>query len=339
MQHCSRDGDSPVLDSPAFPTALTSPLDAHDAGRGPMFTVLIWVFTVLATTVVGLRFYTRRKLACGYCLDDWIMLISLVVKVVFSSLTTVSIKAGLGKHDKDMPLAQLIGVFRDLWILLPGSVFVCASARVSIGILLARLFAIYTWFKWCCIGVSVFQALVSAAFIPLGFLRAQPVEALWDFTMRDTWQMDPRVWDYYAIFLQSLWTFCDLVFVVFPVMFICRLRLPTWQKGSVVGVIGLSLVTMAMSILKAVTMTWLSKVPRDSTELHYNGVLPILYGSLEECLVIIMGCIPTLRGVFVSTVVSMGGAVSNLVGTKREKQVASRTQDDVEAECCNRVMS
>ncbi|PHH63635.1 hypothetical protein CDD81_5616 [Ophiocordyceps australis] len=258
-----------------------------------------------------------------------------VVKVVFSILTTVSIKAGLGKHDRDMTTTQLIGVFKDLWICLPGSVFVCATARVSIAILLARLFAIYTWFKWCCIGVSALQALVSAAFIPLGFLRARPVEALWDFTMRDAWRMDPRVWDYFAIFLQSLWTFCDLVFVLFPVIFIWRLRLPAWQKMSVILVIGLSLVTMAMSILKAVTMTWLSKAPPDSTDLHYNSVLPILYGSLEECLVIIMGCIPTLRGVFISTVVGVGGPVKNLVRMRRSKNPASRNEIGIEPVCCN----
>lgn len=76
-------------------------------------------------------------------------------------------------------------------------------ARISIAILLIRIFGVHKWFTAFMIISCVIQTVVGIAFIPMTFLQARPVEALWNIFIMDAQRWDPRIWLYTAYTIQS----------------------------------------------------------------------------------------------------------------------------------------
>lgn len=83
-------------------------------------------------------------------------------------------------------------------IALPFQVSVSVIARLSITILLLRLFGVHRWFKLAVVAQFCIVAMLSVAFIPMAFSEVKPIQALWDpsLTVRERW--DPNIWVAYA---------------------------------------------------------------------------------------------------------------------------------------------
>jgi hypothetical protein len=123
--------------------------------------------------------------------------------VAFQCTITYSLKYGLGKHDRDLWPWELVQILKWNWIALPGAVITSMLARISVTILLIRLFGVvYSWFKWFLIAITMIQVIGGIVLIPITFLQATPTEALWNIFMTDAKLWDPRVWLYTAYFVQ-----------------------------------------------------------------------------------------------------------------------------------------
>lgn len=90
----------------------------------------------------------------------------------------------------------------------------------------------------------------------------------------------------------ALFTFSDLTYVLFPVRVIWKLNMPLQRKVGLCALMALSLVTMIMSILKTISIKSASLQTPDAL---YDASLTTLWANVEQCLVIIMGCIPPLH--------------------------------------------
>lgn len=77
-------------------------------------------------------------------------------------------------------------------------ILVSVLARLSITILLIRLFGIYTWFRHSLVSLFCIIAVVSIAFIPITFCQVTPVQALWDpsLVVKEKWA--PHIWVNYT---------------------------------------------------------------------------------------------------------------------------------------------
>jgi hypothetical protein len=110
--------------------------------------------------------------------------------------------------------------------------------------------------------------------------------------------------------------------VLFPVIIIWKLNMPTNRKIALAGLISLSLVTAGIVITKItvvllrLTTTYIST----GTLSHYYQSLTDLVACLEQSLVIIMGCIPTLRlpaHFKLPSIGAIGSWVASLVSSAR----------------------
>lgn len=116
--------------------------------------------------------------------------------------------------------------------------------------------------------------------IPLTYLQATPVQALWNFTMVAERRWDVRIWLYTAYFNQCMnpfnktmslvffrqvanshsllsaacSTFSDLTYALFPVIFVWKLNMPLRERISLMLVMCGSIFSMTMSILKTIAM-------------------------------------------------------------------------------------
>lgn len=69
--------------------------------------------------------------------------------------------------------------------------------------------------------------------------------------------------------------------------------MPIRRKIGLALLMGVSLFTMVMSIMKLTTIHWQGS----TDELQYTASLLILWTGMESTCVVIMGCVPSLRGI------------------------------------------
>lgn len=92
------------------------------------------------------------------------------------------------------------------YIAVPPHVLVSVLARLSITILLVRLFGIHKWFKLSVTSLFCIVTVVSIVFIAITFSQVTPAQALWDpsVIVRERWA--PEIWIYYAAAQQCEYT-------------------------------------------------------------------------------------------------------------------------------------
>lgn len=100
-------------------------------------------------------------------------------------------------------------------------------------------------------------------------------------------------------------------------MIIWRLNMPTQRKVGLVLLMAGSLLTAAMSIVKTVLAQRASVASADA---QYTASLEVLWCTLEETMVIIMGCIPTLRAITKLNFPSLSALSASLRGPLRRSR-------------------
>lgn len=121
-----------------------------------------------------------------------------MLEVINRSLTTMSLKV----YGDSVTPEDAVRSLKYNYIGLPFQVAVSVFARLSITILLVRLFGVHKWFKRSVTALFAILAILSIAFIPMTFCQVTPVQALWDpfSTVTNRWQ--PDIWTNYAAFMQ-----------------------------------------------------------------------------------------------------------------------------------------
>ena len=196
------------------------PIDQGNLGRGPMIMGLTWTFTALAAIAATIRLIVRQKVHKHCGLDDWIMFLAAVrsylsvrwhnpdefqvLQVVAEALIAVSYHYGMGKHDHSLTADQMVQVLKWNWISsLPGMI-VSIIARISIAILLVRLFGVRVWFKRFMICTTTLQSLLCTAIIFCTWLQSTPVTGLWDI-----YDTKARHWDYRIVLYMEFLGQCE----------------------------------------------------------------------------------------------------------------------------------
>lgn len=121
-------------------------------------------------------------------------------------------------------------------------------------------------------------------------------------------------------------SFSDVTYVAFPVYFIWNLQMPRRDRLGLIFVMCLSIFTMIMSVLKTYWIYTASNSTQNSEDVQYNAIFQVVFGVLEQCVVIIMGCIPPIRHVIMPSFgifSSMYSSATSLFTKSRRKGASS----------------
>jgi len=285
---------------------------------------------------VLLRFYIRTKLMTGLALDDWLMCAAVACNIVSQSFVTVGYHYGLGKHDASLTPIQMINVLKWMWLANTPGLLVSILARISIAILLIRLFgAVHAWLKWFLLAVTGMCTILTLIILPCTYLQSTPISGNWNPTVPAK-HWNPKIYIDIAFFSQALWTFSDLTFVLFPVLVIWRLQMALRQRVGLIILMSMSLVTMVLSILKTIGLNNIANQQKDptATDVQYDASLEILWSLLEQAFVIIMGCVPPLRAIMrLELTQSISTSLTSLL--RRRTSSKSSTGDSLKYENSN----
>ncbi|KAK0712208.1 hypothetical protein B0T21DRAFT_454743 [Apiosordaria backusii] len=300
------------------PLVFPPPRNPNDPGRGPMVIGITWAFTGMAVIACSLRMMVGWKRKRGLGIDDWLMFIAMLLQIVNQTFISISYSHGLGKHDADLQWPdQLVEVLKWNWIATAPGMFVSILARLSITILLLRLFGIHQWFKWFVYVLTTLQVIGGILCFVVTWVQVRPIEALWNVFLPNAERIDPNIVLYSYYFGQSTYTFADLTYVICPIFIIWRLNMRLHQRVGLAIVMGVSIFTVVMSIMKTITAVS-GTTPREDAQ--YDAALTVLWASGEQACVVLLGCVPALRalpGLDYSRLRSLGDSLSRLGWSKR----------------------
>ncbi|KAI3339958.1 hypothetical protein F4824DRAFT_453673 [Ustulina deusta] len=271
--------------------ASPPPLTSDDLGRGPGILGGTWFLTILTISVVSARIYVRNKFKI-LGLDDWLMVVAVVLQIASQGLLTYQYQWGFGKRDKYLSFdPQIVTILKYQWISSLPNILISVIARVSAVLMLIKIFGTKKWLKYFLIIQTILQTIAAIEVILVVWLSVRPIEGLWNPRI-PAWRLNPNVQFYSKIVLQALFSFSDLTYVLFPVLIIFKLHMPLKRKIGLAALLALSLFTLVASILKIVTA---QPPPHETEDVQYNASISIVWSTIEATFVIIMASIPPLR--------------------------------------------
>ncbi|RWA14424.1 hypothetical protein EKO27_g689 [Xylaria grammica] len=303
------------------------PIGLRDATQGTL-----WALTAVCVLIVGLRLYGRLHVSKSFGLDDWIMLVAVILRVVTQASTQQTYTWGLGNGEKTLSYdPQYIYFTLWNWVQATLGIWVATTARVSAAILLVRIFGTKRWLWWFLTIYTVIQLVVAIVVTTLFWTQCTPVTGVWQPLLVQTGQAtcwDPRVVIYAIYTGQSLFTVADLTYVLFPILVIWKLNMPRRQKIGLAALLALSFITVVASILKIITAGAAIEATPDS--IWSNQSAAFLASGIEQCLVVIIGSIPPTRPLFVRYFDRFRTLTASLADSKTPFSTGRSTSDTLD---------
>ncbi|QIX02523.1 hypothetical protein AMS68_008040 [Peltaster fructicola] len=226
--------------------------------------------TVLATTIVALRWYTRAYIARCVGNDDLIILISLMLAWTICIMIGLEYGEGLGSYDRSQLdleyLTKLVVANNDIW---------CLATNITKASILAqylRIFASPILRYFCAFMLSLL--LLSACWgVFGGTWLCQPMEKLWLPEMPGHCMDALSYWISAAVVNASL----DLLVLMLPLPWIMTLYIPHRQKVCVSSLFLLGFFVFFISVVRIVTV-YAEAMRGDYIK---SGMYAILWSAIE----------------------------------------------------------
>ncbi|PYI29207.1 hypothetical protein BP00DRAFT_349252 [Aspergillus indologenus CBS 114.80] len=218
---------------------------------------------VLALVVCCLRLYVRRLVIRAFGLDDYLVLLALVMILAFAALSLVLTRYAIGYHQDTVPAANMIIMAKYVYV----------------------LFCLYLW-----VALAVKCSLTVSGELPL-ILQCWPVRATWDKTLPEYKCFSDAVLENLQLYQAILMLLFDLMIIGLPMPTIWRLQMPIQRRLFIIGIFCLGLVACAAGLARIPLLGF----QENSTDYTYVGAVPLILMNLEYALGLISGSLPSLR--------------------------------------------
>ncbi|KAF1814598.1 hypothetical protein P152DRAFT_280903 [Eremomyces bilateralis CBS 781.70] len=278
------------------PPALTE-AQFHDS-RGMTVNIIAWVFTGIAIATVFLKLFARSQITKRLGWDDFFIFLSLALSIIAAAFVSYSVTLGLGRHT-----AAVIAdhgadgvVLTAKWQILgfPFNIGAFSFPNISIAILIVHLLDRYPLRTNLLYGMVTVQVVIALVSVVLIFVQCTPVEMLWNPNTPNAKCWDPAVFNNFNYFVSAYTTVTDIVLAVVPISVFWKLQMPFSTKLGVCIMMGLTLLSAIVTIVKATYLHLFT----DRTDPLWNVVPLVIWGLIEQNVVLVAACIPTLRPFF-----------------------------------------
>ncbi|XEV00156.1 hypothetical protein FSHL1_005443 [Fusarium sambucinum] len=245
--------------------------------RQTQLCLVAWIFTGMAIVTVLTKLFTTIVIFQRPGWDDLLILLSLIGSIVASALVQASADLGLGRHTASVA-AEPGGVQRMVKTKIlqvvgyPFNIMAYSLPNVAILILIERL---------------ILLAVISVVII---FAQCRPTKMLWDQSAKGKcWS--PDVFNHSSYVVSSFTVLTDLVLAVVPIHAFWKLQVKRQEKLEITFMLGLTFLSAVFTIIKATYLYTFN----DRTDPLYSVVTLIIWGLVEQNVVIMAASVPTLR--------------------------------------------
>ncbi|OJI98652.1 hypothetical protein ASPVEDRAFT_80288 [Aspergillus versicolor CBS 583.65] len=274
----------------SVPTKLPSsaPPMVHTI-RGIIITV-----TSVALVVCCTRLYIRRFVTRSFGLDDYLVILALIMVVLFAILSLAVTFYGIGYHMDTVPPAKLATMQYIVYISLCAYLWVALAVKSSLTVFIMRIFPTKA-IRLIGIGTIIFMVLMTiSGELPL-ILQCRPVKAAYAppangdykcFTAKTL--MNIQLYQAILMFL------VDVVIIVMPMPTIWKLQMPVQRRLVIMGLFALGFVACAAGLAR-IPLLGYQENTKDFTS---AGAIPLILMNTEYALGLITGSLPSLRILF-----------------------------------------
>ncbi|KAL4804203.1 hypothetical protein BDV18DRAFT_162611 [Aspergillus unguis] len=264
--------------------------------KGPQVLGVFWAFYIMSLVMVTARLYIRARWLRNIGLDDYIIVLCMVIISAYTALTTVNVSLGYGKHTQAIVsnhgLAHLSNLLLMNYIDFAVGIMSFTVPKFAIAALLNRILnpgyfhRIWLWLLSALVFVS------SSICIIILFTLCDPPEALWhpELMARGATCRPLTLLVGYAIFTGAMSAFADIYLAIYPVVVLARLQITLKKKLALCAALGMGSVACAISIVKCFQLPSLY----DTADSTYASTNLVLWTSIESNVIIMASCIPTL---------------------------------------------
>ncbi|PVH78405.1 hypothetical protein DL98DRAFT_573151 [Cadophora sp. DSE1049] len=256
-------------------------------GKVVMATSVLGLLGVITNTAIGLRLYTRIKLARGIGSDDYLIIAaSLVLGYVQISGTIEVIAFGLGKHtfnvDPRFHLPNLYLYWSDEMAyqititLIKGSIL-CFYLRLFPG----------TRFRAACFAMISITVSTGLGFLGVTIFQCKPIRGVFDKSIPSTC-LDVNALTYAS---SAMSIAIDFTVLLMPVPQLLKLRVPKRQRNSVLLLFSFGLLASIISVVRLPFIIQYGK----TTDPLFDNIGPGIWTVSEMASAIIAACLPTLK--------------------------------------------
>ncbi|CAI7624748.1 unnamed protein product [Penicillium glandicola] len=260
-------------------------------GLGPMTNAVLWVEVVVFAFFVGLRLYTRKYILNSVGLDDYLVLIALVLHIVYTAFVTEASIYGLGQLYADVgdPVIYFTAVKYELFSQVAG-IMVIGVGKAAVGVFLLRIVRskIQIWFIWACLGITAFITLFASITV---IVQCIPVEKSWNPTTPGYCWLDFSKVGYTV---GSWFVAADFSFAILPWFVIWDLNMKQKEKVTVACGLSLGVFAGVCGIIRTKALSGLN-----ASEYIYDTVPMLIWSATESCVTIMCSSIPVLRPLYI----------------------------------------
>ncbi|KAL4962085.1 uncharacterized protein BDV14DRAFT_203068 [Aspergillus stella-maris] len=268
-------------------------VDMAKAVRGVSLTL-----TILCDLICCLALYARRSAVKSLGLEDFLILVALVMINGNSALAFASTYYGLGVHNEDVLAKDMAVWLKMYYASLIYTLITSAVVKVSIIVSIIRFFPLH---NTIIIGRAMIASLVlftvSGAFV-LAF-QCDPVRSFWDTDRAGDIQLetpscsssDTRfgMYKYQAVLMFAT----DAVLIVLPILETYKLHLPLKGRLQLLLVFGLGLLACIAAGGRIGALVYMGGMDDET----YTSAIPFLCTILELNIAMITISLPSIRSI------------------------------------------
>ncbi|PWY96143.1 hypothetical protein BO94DRAFT_454308 [Aspergillus sclerotioniger CBS 115572] len=267
----------------------TQAVDEH-ASRALVIVVPTIVTTVIAVILTLLRLYVRKFVMRTLAWDDWFNVLATLTTLVAMALILAAVRYGLGHHIDSLDMDRAVYCVKLLRMCLFPLLFSTIFLKISISLLLMRLFLttkIWKIFFWCFIAFNTITSILDAAIV---LPQCSPVARAWDKRVDGTCWPKTAI-NGAAIAQGSIAAGTDIVLSILPIVFLWRVKIPIKVKGAICGLMALGFASAGFSLARTILVSTLT----ESTDPTWDYVNLYMCAFLESSIGVIAAAAPSTR--------------------------------------------
>ncbi|MCJ1312975.1 hypothetical protein MMC25_006651 [Agyrium rufum] len=281
-------------------TEMPPPPPPSDGLSGPSIATIVVsvVFPALSALVVGARIYARRMKAKELALDDWMILLALVVTIASCIPYIVGATiGGIGTHMYYVTEEQALRFGKILFALQFLYLSAVSVTKISILLFYKRIFTT----RWFQITTNVMIGVVlawSTSFIFATLFQIVPIKYNWEFPAEGQTYTEINEYTMYVVQM-GLEVCLDIITLLIPIPVIWTLHLDKKNRQVLTAIF---LLGGFVCIASVVRLYYLAKYLNPSYsatgDITYDITDIIIWSAIEPCVGIICACLPTLGPIF-----------------------------------------
>ncbi|KAI4228432.1 MAG: hypothetical protein L6R36_001623 [Xanthoria steineri] len=254
------------------------------------------VLIILPTVAVILRLLSRHMSKAGLWIDDYTVILSLIISWTPNIVNLLAVHQGFGKHMHALPTTSVFHWFKYLYAFELLYTVGMASVKYSVLCFMYRIFPIVQ-FRRILMASLVFVTALTVACVFVSIFQCIPIHKFWDTLGGELApQLGGRCIDVQKYFLigGSINTITDFALLAMPIPILWRLRTGKPQKLLLTGIFTVGLIVCVVSVVR---LTVLAGV--DQSDVTWNYVPAATWSAAEPSVAVVSACLPSLRPLFV----------------------------------------